>query len=83
MKMKVILEIISGICLVLGCLLYISYNLGYCKKRERLIAILSIIFTALGIGIIIGISNQPHISSVQEDNTEIIDDNIYENQIDP
>lgn len=79
MKMEVILGIISGICLGLGCLLYVSYNLGYCKKRKRLVAILSIIFTALGIGIIIGITNKPYTPpTIQEE--EVIE-NI--NEIDP
>ena len=79
MKTEIILEIISGICLVLGCLLYISYNLGYCKKRERLVAILSVVFTALGIGIIIGVTNKPYMPpTIQEE--EVIE-NIDE--IDP
>lgn len=72
MKTEVILGIISGICLGLGCLLYVIYNQGYCKRR-RLTAILSIIFTALGIGLIIGLTNKPYTPSIQEDNSEVIE----------
>lgn len=85
MKIEIILGIISGLCLGLGCILYIIYNRRlYNEKRDKLLAILSIIFTALGIGLIIGLSNKPHISDVQEDNIEeVVEEDLNENQVDP
>ena len=84
MKIEVILEIVSGVFLALGCVLYIIYNQNQKdeENKKTLLIILSIIFTAAGIGLFIGTTNKPHVPS-QEENTEIIDENVNENQIDP
>ena len=82
MKTEIILGIISGIFLTLGCIFYIIYNYKKEENKRKLFIILSIIFTASGMGLFIGITNKPHIPS-QETNIEIIDENVNENQIDP
>lgn len=82
MKIEIILELISGVFLALGCVLYIIYNRKDEENKKTLLIILSIIFTAAGIGLFIGTTNKPHVPS-QEENTEIIDENVNENQIDP
>jgi hypothetical protein len=56
MKTELILEIVSGICLLLGCVFYILHN----KKEDDIkYAILCIILTSLGIGLFIGTTNKP------------------------
>lgn len=82
MKVEIILELISGAFLVLGCILYVLYNRVSNEKKKKVLIILYVIFSSLGIGLFIGVTNKPHVPS-QEDNTEIIDENVNENQIDP
>lgn len=79
MKTKIILEIIGGLCLLGGCVLYLRHNK---KEDETTLGILSIILTAIGIGLFIGVSNIPY-NPPQENNTEIIEEDVNENQIDP
>ena len=82
MKTKIILELISGVFLALGCILYIIYNRRDDENKKKLLMVLCVLFTAMGIGLFIGVTNKPHVPS-QEDNTEIIEENVNENQIDP
>jgi hypothetical protein len=56
MKTELILEIVSGICLLLGCGFYLLHNR---KEDDKKYAILCIILTALGIGLFIGATNKP------------------------
>lgn len=56
MKTELILQIISGICLLLGCVFYILHSR---KEDDKKYAILSIILTALGIGLFVGTTNKP------------------------
>ena len=55
MKIEIILELISGVFLALGCVLYIIYNRKDEENKKTLLIILSIIFTAAGIGLFIGL----------------------------
>ena len=56
MKTELILEIVSGICLLLGCVFYLLHNR---KEDDKKYAILCIILTALGIGLFVGTTNKP------------------------
>lgn len=62
MKIEIILEIISGICLLLGCIFYLIYNNRSSKneKFNKAAGIISIILTAIGIGLLVGVSNVKH-----------------------
>ena len=83
MKIEIILELISGLFLILGCILYIMYN----NRREnesqnKILIILCVIFTAIGIGLFVGATNKPY--TPKEDGTEeIIEENINEDEINP
>lgn len=65
MKIEIILEIISGVCLLLGCILYLIHTE---REDDKKFGILSIIITTIGIGLFIGVTNIPHSS---ESNGEI------------
>jgi hypothetical protein len=56
MKTELILEIVSGICLLLGCVFYILHSR---KEDDKKYAILCIILTAIGIGLFVGTTNKP------------------------
>ena len=71
----IISELIGAFCLLTGCVLYLVYE----RKKKILVAVLSIIFTALGIGLVIGSTNKRGEETVIEEyynNTE-------EEEIDP
>lgn len=81
MKTEIIFGIISGICLTLGCIFYMIH----CKKEnDKKFGIISVILTALGIGLFIGITNKP--SDIQQENTSVIEEVVEdenESEIDP
>lgn len=63
MKTELILQIVSGICLLLGCGFYLLHNK---KEDDKRYAVLSIILTALGIGLFIGTTNKPSSQSTPQ-----------------
>ena len=73
MKIEILLEIISGVCLLIGCIFYLIHN---SREDDKKFGILGIIFTALGIGLFIGTTNKPHTS----ESTEGIYYNEYEEE---
>ncbi len=89
MKIEIILGIVSGICIFLGCVFYLIHNN---REEDKKFGILSVIFTALGIGLFIGLTNKPHVPGSEYNNSnpgieEVIDggedDDIIDNEIDP
>ena len=81
MKVEIILEIVSIVCFILGCILYINYDERE-DKYKKIIGILCIIFTSIGLGLFIGITNKPY--TPKENNTEeVIEENINEDEINP
>lgn len=56
MKTELILQIISGVCLLFGCVFYILHSR---KEDDKKYAILCIILTAIGIGLFVGTTNKP------------------------
>lgn len=92
MKINIVVQIISGICLVIGCVFYLLHNK---KEDDRKFGILYVIFTALGIGLFVGSTNMPSLlqnHTIQQyndgnnfDNEEDINEEYYEfnNDIDP
>lgn len=90
MKTELILQIISGICLLLGCVFYILHSR---KEDDKKYAVLCIILTAIGIGLFIGTTNKPsqteytpqYYESGEENNN--IEEEIYDyeqqNEFDP
>lgn len=76
MKTELILEIVSGICLLFGCGFYLLHNK---KEDDKKYAVISIILTALGIGLFIGATNTPYNPEQKGDTEEIT----IENEIDP
>lgn len=63
MKIELILQIVSGICLLLGCVFYILHSR---KEDDKKYAILCIILTAIGIGLFIGTTNKPSSQSTPQ-----------------
>lgn len=91
MKIELILEIVSGICLLLGCVFYILHSQ---KENDKKYAILCIIITAFGIGLFIGATNKPSHSQYTPqyyegggENNDIEEEEIYDyeqqNELDP
>ena len=62
MKTELILEIVSGICLLLG---YVFYILHSRKEDDKKYAVLCIVLTAIGIGLFIGATDKPSQSTPQ------------------
>lgn len=56
-RTTIILEIISMVCLFVGCVLYLIHNT---KEDDKKFGILCIIITAIGIGLFVGATNIPY-----------------------
>lgn len=80
MKIEIILELISGLFLILGCTSYIMYNRRENENQKKVLIVLCVIFTAIGIGLFVGATNKPY--TPKEDSTEeIIEEDINEDEI--
>ncbi len=90
MKIELILGIVSGICLILGGLSYLVYYEHREERKYIKFGICSIILAALGIGLLVGITNK-HNSEIEENSEEYIEEcgeeideiNYNEGELDP